>query len=188
MRLQNVRRLGSSGAATSLRRVGMFVLRTYVPADDDFWVARQAMKADLAWQPYLYTAVFFGAMLTMIVGDSDTVPPVDRIDATWLVFGVLAPAMGFVASLMVRIGHGQVRYSAFWLRVGANVGLIAALLTHQVATMDLDRLHPMSLSHDRLHPMSLSLMVSCLIFLVVLIAKDLHFLVVAERVAQKLRD
>lgn len=157
-----------------IHNAGRFMLRVYVPSDTDFWVARQAFKADLAWQPYLYTAVFWGAAFTTIFGDQD-VFPVDRIDRIWLLFGFVSPVVGFVASMMLRQGSGKIRYSAFWLRIAANIGLICGISTYLLAVIDNPR------------PMTITMYTGCMMFVMVLIFKDLHFLLVAERIAKKIR-
>lgn len=159
-----------------MRNAARFLLRIYVPSDKDFWVARQALKADLAWQPYLYTAVFWGVVLTVIFGDGDTIPPIDRIDQAWILFGLISPVVGFAASMMLRLGQGQIRYSAFWLRIGANVGMISAISTYLLAVVTQPR------------PMTVTTYMAAVIFLTVLIVKDSHFLIQTEQVAKQIRD
>lgn len=160
---------------TKLYRAGQFVLRIYVPPDKDFWVARQALKADLAWQPYLYTAVFWGALLTIAFGDEDTLP-IEHIDKAWIFFGLLAPVVGFISSMMLKLGRGQARYAAFWLRIASNVGLMSAISIYLIAVIK----HP--------SPMTITMYLACMLFLLVLLVKDSHFLIVTEQIAKKLRD
>lgn len=153
-----------------------FVFRTFIPTDEDFWVARQALKADLAWQPYLYAAVLAGAILSLLFGDDDTIPPYDSIDTAWMFFALVSPLAGFAASIMLSQGTGRVRYFAFWLRISAKIGIITALLCYQIAVIGVS------------HPLQQSLAGACVGFLLVLLVKDSRFLIATERVARHLRS
>lgn len=143
-----------------------------------FYAARYSLKADLAWQPLLYTAVFWGVVATLVFGDHAVIPPVDGLDAGWIYSGLLSPILGFVAVVMLKCGSGRHKYQAFWMRMAGNVGVATAIVSYNIESLQ---------SHE-FHPIPLAITTSSAWFLIVLIARDLRFIAMTERLASALRD
>ncbi len=141
-----------------------------------FYAARYSLKPDLAWQPLLYTAVFWGVVTTLVIGDKAVIPPIDGLDWWWAVGGLISPVLGFCAVVMLKYGNGRHRYQAFWLRMAGNAGVALTIITYQIE------------SFHELHPLTDAIAVSSAWFLIVLIARDLRFIAITERLASALRN
>lgn len=140
--------------------------------------ARLALKADLAWQPYLHPAVLIGCLLTLAFGDRDMIPPVDHWDWLWLAAGIVSPLLGFASIWMMKTKTGRARYRAFWLRLAANLGIITAMTVYEIARFSTEIRHPIEY-----HPIVDTVFISAIAFMTVVVVRDIRFLIVVEKVA-----
>jgi hypothetical protein len=159
--------------------------RLFLPVPlNEYYLARLSAKADLPWQPYLHNAIFWGVILTLLFGEREVIPPVKGIDWIWVIAGLASPIIGFVSLVFLENGTGETRYRAFWLRLAADVGLATAILAYGV---DSGIAH----QHDRASDIMYlgdAVLFSALMFLFVLIYRDIKFLALAERVATELHN
>jgi hypothetical protein len=154
--------------------------RLVVPAPDEDWSrARMGVRADLAWQPYLFLAVFYGTILSVTLGDKTIDPPGADFEAAewlWSITAIGSPPLAFVAVWMIIHTSGRWRYLALWLRLAADIGIMAAMIAYlyeHIATR-------------AEHPFEGAIVVASIIFIWVLIWRDIRFLIITERLARKL--
>lgn len=154
--------------------------RLVVPQRDDSWSrARLAIRPELAWQPYLFLAMFYGTVASVALGDSGFTPPGKEFDVhevVWAVTGFFSPILAFVAVWMIVHKEGRARYVALWLRLSSDIGAMTSLLAF--LTYQLPR--------GEEHPFDGAILGGSVVFLALLVWRDVRFLVATERVATHL--
>lgn len=161
-------------------RVFRFLFNMFLPPADKEWIkSRLEVRADLHWQPWLFTATFYGALLTLLLGGVALVPPgvdVGGFEWVWLLAAFTCPPVAFAAAWFVRHGKGRVRYIAMWVRLAADIGVLTSLTTFLV---------------ERIffgvgHPFEYAIFTACCLFLAVICARDVKLLILTERLADRL--
>jgi hypothetical protein len=157
-----------------------FFVRRILPEVDNggYYQARLSLKADLAWQPYLHPAVFIGSFLTILFGDRDMIPPVDHWDWVWLGGGLVSPIAGFTSIWIMKKKPGRPRYRAFWLRLASNIGVATTMMVYEIARFSTEIRSPIEY-----HPLVDTVFLASILFMLVLIYRDIKFLLIMERVA-----
>lgn len=157
-----------------------FLFRLFVPVYDHSWyAARVEAKEDVKWQPFLFTAAFFGALLTLVVGDGDTFPPGDSFDVfdwMWLVAAFVCPVTAALSAWSVERLSGRKRYFAMWGRLASNIGLLTSIISYQVERV----------FSGEGHPFEDAVLFASVLFLLVIIVGDIKFLALTERLADQL--
>lgn len=151
------------------------------------WLYRQFSTdwAPLRFQPILFLVCWLG---TIHVWATDN-PPIGFAESLghwgwpmWLTLSLSAPVMLAAAYAAVYLGSGYVRYMGLWLRLGANLGQLAALSAF-LATFISQR----GISNDyRLY--FLFLAAGIVVFLVLMIVRDVWQLALTERIAARIRS
>lgn len=158
-------------------RFHRFLWHLYFPPHDETWFdARLQGRADVKWQPYLFTAAFWGALITILVGDPYVIPPGDNFgvfDVTWIVTALLAPISAISAAWTIRKHKGRRRYFALWLRLASNLALVTSILSYQMERI----------FFKEGHPFEDTILFGSSVFLMVLIVGDIRFLVFTEKLS-----
>lgn len=163
--------------------IGLFAPLPY----HDYYSARLSMKAELSWQPYLHTTVWWGIVATMMVGDPMFYPPGDGLDWIWLLGGLTFPIVGLTAVWLLKHGSGTQRYAAFWLRLASDIGLASVLMAYEVERLCVAPFTPPCVGCGVMwQPFVDPIITGCIVFLGVLIYRDIRFLRITESVADKL--
>lgn len=158
-----------------------FLYRMLVPAYDEEWFkARLCGKPEVKFQPYLSTAIFYGAVFTLLIGDPWINPPgpdgVGIIDSIWIVSAIIFPLIALISDWAIVKRCGRRRYFAMWTRLIANVGLMTALMSYQAER----------LLSGQGHPFEDTILFVSIVYLLVLIVGDIRFLTLTERLADEL--
>lgn len=162
-----------------LRRLNRFFLERVLPADgDEYYAARLSMKPSLPWMPYLHPALLVGSLLTLLFGDRNMIPPINGWDWVWLTAGITSPLVGFWSIWIMHHYTGRLRYRAFWMRLAANIGLLTAMSSYEVARFTVELVDPIEY-----HPLVDTVFLAAILFVSVVIWRDIKFLLVVERVA-----
>lgn len=159
-----------------MRKLTRFFVDTLLPKHDH--KDRLNLRPTLAWQPWLHLAVLLGSLLTLVFGDRDMIPPVDGWDWVWLTAGITAPIVGFVSIWLMKHRTGQVRYRAFWLRLAANCGVVTTMSAYEVARVSREIQYPIEY-----HPLVDTVFLAAILFMIVVIYRDVKFLILVEKVA-----
>lgn len=152
------------------------------PGDASWWRRRLSVKADLAWQPFLFTAVFWGAVITLVyrwLDIMDVDPPgkdIDSIEGIWLWGALTAPVLGYVSVQVIQHGSGRWRYAALWCRLAADIGVATSLLCFGLRRF----------FDGPGHPFGQAILIACVSFLVFLTVRDVKFLIATEHLASYL--
>jgi hypothetical protein len=152
------------------------------PGNAEWWKQRLSIRADLAWQPFLFTAVWWGACLTMILRILDIYdvdPPgksIDSIEGIWLYGALSFPVVGYISVQVIQNGRGKWLYGALWCRLAADIGVATSLFCFMLREA----------VTDEAHPFMLTIMAAAVLFLTFLTVRDIKFLVATERLANYL--
>jgi hypothetical protein len=170
-----------------------FLKNLYLPiAEADYYSARLALKADLAWQPYLHTTVWWGVVLTFIFGDPRFLPPGDGLDWIWVIGGLTAPILGVTAVWRMKNGTPKQKYRAFWMRLASDMGLWSTMMAFEIQRLCVLPFTPPCTKQpcpngDGWQPFADLIIMGAIIFVSVLIYRDIRFLKITERLADTLR-
>lgn len=148
---------------------------------------------DQPWPVVPYAPWFFVAALVgrfvILAGDGDPIP-FDHILGVWgypvwLALGIICPLMLVAAWWMIFQKQGRWTYAGFWVRFGADLGMVCALaafiLGYREAETEL-------MTHlDDAHLMALTLLGSIWVFLCLSVVRDVWVLVKVERAASHVR-
>lgn len=146
----------------------------------DFHESRLQLKGDLPWEPWLHCCVWFGVIGALIWGDRDIIPPVDRLDWAWAIFGLMSPPIGFASVWMLAYSPGRRRYVAMWMRMLANGGLAACIILYEVERY-FENWRRMTLDIGVNIPNLV--FVFCAWYMSVLVVRDIKLVVAVERLA-----
>ena len=170
----------SHGSHPILTSAVKLLKRLILPAPDEQWAkARMGVRADLAWQPYLFLALFYGTVISVTAG-GDVDPPGMDFELTewlWASSGIGAPILGFIAVWMIVNTTGRCRYRGLWIRLSA--GVLA------VTTMTAFLYEHIAIHAE--HPFEGAIVVASILFVALLVWRDARFLLVTERLARKLQ-
>lgn len=159
-----------------MRKLTRFFIDSVLPKHDH--KARLNLQPALSWQPWLHPAIMLGSILTLVFGDRDMIPPINGWDWVWLTAGIISPPLGFWSIWLMKHHTGRVRYRAFWLRLAANAGAVTTMSAYEVARFSVELSDPIEY-----HPLVDTVFLAAILFMVVVIYRDLKFLVLVERLA-----
>lgn len=148
-----------------------------VPPDSADWQR-------VAFQPMLYLSIWLGVIVVLIKGDFTNVPSEFADDPhgafwAWGGLGLLCPPMALGALRMIREdSNGYWKYRGLWLRLGADIGMFAALLTYTTVRIQIGDFHVIPVA---------CLMASTL-FVFHLVLRDFKRLHEVEKLASALRQ
>jgi hypothetical protein len=168
---------------------GLFIPRPR----EDYYLARLALKADLAWQPYLHTTIFWGVIFTVAFGDPQFIPPEDIFDYIWIFGGIAGPLVGIRAVWMMKHSRytGEDRYRAFWMRLSSDIMLASTISAFEIERLCVLPFTPPCKAGEPcgigFEPFVDTVLLGALAFLLVLIIRDIKFLIITERIADELR-
>lgn len=159
-----------------------FLHSLFWPKLDEQWVHnRVSGNPDLAWQPFLYTAAFYGAVLSMLFTNPGDQPPGTHFsffDFLWISGSLISPLAAFVAVWLLRHARGRSLYFAFWLRLSSGIGMTTSLVAYESQRL---------LYSTESHPFEDSIVVAAILFLFTLTIRDVRLISMTERLALKLR-
>lgn len=92
----------------------------------------------IAFQPMLYTCMWIGAVLHILVGDVTAVQrdtAVGGVYGAWIGLSLFTPPMALAALILIVHTSGRWRLRGLWLRLGADVGFTAAMSTYLVVKL-----------------------------------------------------
>lgn len=130
----------------------------------------------LSWTPFLFAASFYGALLTILLGDPNIIPPGNvfgTVDWMWLMGALTTPFTALLSVWLIRHQSGRMRYFAFWLRIASNIGLITSILSYQVQRI----------FEGTGHPFEDVILFASVLYMVVLVVADVRILSQAEKLA-----
>lgn len=160
-----------------------FLRSLFWPPTDENWVkARASQGADVTYQPFLYCAAFYGALVTLLWWDGTDLPPgtdFGFFDVLWLSGSLISPLAGFAAVWLLRHERGKVRYFAFWMRMASGVGMITSLSAFESQRI---------LFSQEAHPFEVAGVVGTITFLAVLVVRDIKILLITEHMADHIRE
>ena len=156
--------------------------RLVVPTPDETWAkARMGVRADLAWQPYLFLAIFYGTAVSVVFASKEVDPPGTDFEVgewLWAITGIGAPVLAFVSVWLIVNMTGKHRYRALWMRLSADIlaitSMVSFLYEHIVKHLE--------------HPFDAAVVIASIFFISVLIWRDVRFLLVTEMVARSLHQ
>ena len=140
----------------------------------------------IAFQPVLYLFVW-GACIRIWLDKSYKPPAFEKLFGTsefyhvWMSIGLITPIVSLAAWAMIRFCSGRVRFNGMWLRLAADIGMFTCLLTYHVALM-------MTVSEVNARPFARYLQGATLIFVLLLVIRDVWTLVLTERLARYIHD
>lgn len=168
---------GSPSVLVSFARL---FIRLVVPTPDETWSqARMGIRADLAWQPYLFLAIFYGTAISVFFGSDNVDPPgidLELSEWLWAVTGIGSPVLAFVSVWLIIHRTGACRYRALWMRLSADILAMTAMVTF---------LYEHIAVHAE-HPFEGAIVVASIVFMGLLAWRDIRFLIVTERLARRL--
>lgn len=140
----------------------------------------------VAFAPWLY-AFIGGAALRLWI--SDQYPPIPFIGAPhvtilWTVLAVICPGMALAAWWL--IDHSRwvkATLAGIWLRLAADIGLFCVLLTYHISVVTNIHSPP---TESRIF--SRYIIGACVMFTLMLVARDVWVIRRTESVAKKIRD
>lgn len=153
----------------------------FVPDKRDKWLDSRLNPSDgLQWQPYLFVSVFIGALLTLVTGSPDVYPPgssIDGLDWFWVIGALFSCPVAFGASWLMKHKSGMIRYISLWLRLAASIGVITSIVAYQAQRI----------SSGQGHPFEDVILLASVVYMSVLVVRDVQFLTLTEQVATLLR-
>ena len=134
----------------------------------------------IAFTPMIYTCMWIGAVLHLTVGD---VTAIERDDApagvyqAWMGLSLLTPPMALAALALIVHTTGRWRLRGLWLRLGADVGFLAAMSTYLIV----------KLGSGDFHIYSVWTLIAIIIFCVHLVMRDTRRLRQVEAMSREFR-
>lgn len=101
----------------------------------------------------------------------------------WCVLGIVGPILALVGYYFITHSKGKYTYLGLWFMFGADVAILFWLLSFHIAVV-LDDSRPMT---DQ-RVVGRYMIASIMLFIVLLIARDLKALVRVERISKKVRN
>lgn len=154
--------------------------RLVIPTPDETWAkARMGVRADLAWQPYLFLAIFYGTLLSVIFSSNGVDPPGEKFELDeflWVITGLGAPVLAFASVWLITHTTGRCRYRALWMRLAADILAVTAMVTFLYE----------HIARHLEHPFEGAIVVASIAFIDILIWRDVRFLLITETVARAL--
>lgn len=147
----------------------------FPPKRQSYYLNRLNIQAELPWEPWLFCGVWFGVLFTVIFGEAGLVPPFDFIDSFWVMFGLISPPIGFFSLWALDNLHGKAKYIAIWTRMSADIGLSACILIYLAV-------RGRATEYD-FHYLGDVMLAFCAWFALVLVKRDIDFLVTTEKLA-----
>ena len=168
--------------ASILVSFGKLFKKLVIPTPDETWAkARMGIRADLAWQPYLFLAIFYGTLISVFFGTESVDPPgtaFEQAEWLWAITGLGAPTLAFVAVWRITNRTGRCRYRALWLRLAADILAITSMIAF---------LYENIANHSE-HPFEGAIVFASIVFISILVWRDVRFLMITEKLAKSLED
>lgn len=172
--------MSQPGSPPTLLSFARLFRRLVVPTPDETWSqARMGIRADLAWQPYLFLAIFYGTAISILVGSDNVDPPGEDFELTeilWAITGLGSPVLAFVSVWMIINKTGRCRYRALWMRLSSDFLAMTAMITF---------LYEHIAIHSE-HPFEGAIVIASIVFMGLLVWRDIRFLFITELVARSL--
>ena len=153
-----------------------FIKRLFLPSEDPLdWEL-------VPWQPLLFLATWVSALILLTMGDfgnipfetSDTPASSGGVEWIWLGLSLVCPPLALFSLWLTKHRTGKWRYRGFWLRLAADVGQCAALLTYTIARF---------MGGDwRVYPTGI--LIASILFTAILTFRDIRTLIRAEKIAR----
>ena len=134
----------------------------------------------IAFQPMLYTFMWIGAVLHLVVGDVTAVHRDDLaggVYAAWMGLSLITPPMALAALALIVHATGRWRLRGLWLRLGADIGFTAAMSTYLVV----------KLGSGDFHTYSVFTLVAIVVFCAHLVMRDVKRLRQVETMSRGFR-
>lgn len=153
-----------------------------IPTPDETWSkARMGIRADLAWQPYLFLAIFYGTLISIFVRDERVDPPgtsFEQAEWLWAITGLGAPTLAFVSVWLITNRTGRCRYRALWMRLAADILAITSMISFLYE----------HIAQHREHPFEGAIVFASIVFISILVWRDVRFLAITEKLANALEE
>ena len=136
----------------------------------------------MAFQPLLYLFIF-GASIRLALSDSE--PPrfdviTDGFYQIWLGLGIIGPLLATAAWFCVKHLSGIWKFRGMWFRLGADLMMFTNLFTYHIASLVLHE-------DNQTRIFSRYVFGASMLFVLVLIMRDVWSLVLTERLASRIR-
>lgn len=144
------------------------------------WLSRP--WALVPFQPILFFFLFVGTIhvIGFSIPNSMEIAVGHVTYHVWAALGVGCPPLLLVSWLMIRFGNSHMIYAAMWLRLGADMGQLFALAAFGAARLA----YITSYGEPGLYVVFIT--AACLLFLSLLVVRDVAKLILVERVARRL--
>ena len=139
----------------------------------------------VAFTPWLYLFLW-GAAIRL--GFSDQYPPVPFVgpswsDHVWTTLAVVCPMLALAAWWLIDHSRwNKATLAGIWVRFIADIGMMTVILTYHMSVV----LNNKPLTESRIF--SRYIVGSCLMFMILVLARDVWVIRRTERVARKIRD